>query len=141
MDTPETLYHYTSLSTLALILENRTIRFTRLDKLDDPQECRTAAPRNIAKTRFASCWTNDARESIPMWREYAGVDCGVRIELTSDPFKRYSWTAEETERARRAALTYQGGEPGFFSEPLVPFSKAWETDAYIIEYGGGGQTP
>lgn len=39
---PKVLFHYTDLQSLALILSNKTIRFTRLDKLDDPQERRTA---------------------------------------------------------------------------------------------------
>lgn len=32
------IFHYTSIETLALILKNRTIRFSRLDKVDDPEE-------------------------------------------------------------------------------------------------------
>ena len=32
------LYHYTTIDTLALILKNRTIRFNRLDKVDDLEE-------------------------------------------------------------------------------------------------------
>lgn len=42
MEAPAVLYHYASLDTLALILHNRTIRFSRLDKVDDPQEQRSA---------------------------------------------------------------------------------------------------
>lgn len=30
------LYHYTSIETLALILKHKTIRFSRLDRVDDP---------------------------------------------------------------------------------------------------------
>lgn len=32
------IHHYTSLETLALILNHRTIRFNRLDKVDDMEE-------------------------------------------------------------------------------------------------------
>lgn len=39
MGTPEYLYHYTTVETLALILKNRTIRFRSLDQMDDLQEC------------------------------------------------------------------------------------------------------
>lgn len=142
MDIPETLYHYTSLSSLALILENRTIRFTRLDKLDDPQECRTAGSlRNVSKTRFASCWTDDAEESIPMWREYAGTDCGVRIELPSDPFKRYCWTVEEVERVTGATVVREKDAPNPFPATLVPFEKAWDGGTCFLEFGGGNMPP
>ena len=47
MNGPSFLYHYTGLETLALILLNRTIRFTRLDKVDDPQEQRSADSQNL----------------------------------------------------------------------------------------------
>lgn len=32
------IYHYTNIDTLALILKNRTIRFNRLDNVDDLEE-------------------------------------------------------------------------------------------------------
>ena len=32
------IYHYTSIETLALILKNKTIRFNRLDHVDDVDE-------------------------------------------------------------------------------------------------------
>ena len=32
------IYHYTTIETLALILKNHTIRFSRLDKVDDIEE-------------------------------------------------------------------------------------------------------
>ena len=34
------IYHYTNIETLALILKNRTIRFNRLDHVDDLEEGR-----------------------------------------------------------------------------------------------------
>ena len=32
------IHHYTNLESLAMILKNRTIRFNRLDKVDDLEE-------------------------------------------------------------------------------------------------------
>lgn len=40
------LYHYTSLEKLALILKNRTIRLSPLDKMDDRQEQKTSDVEN-----------------------------------------------------------------------------------------------
>ena len=37
-NTPDYLYHYTSIETLALILANHTFRLTSLDQMDDLQE-------------------------------------------------------------------------------------------------------
>lgn len=33
------IHHYTNIDVLTLILKNRTLRFTRLDQMDDPEEC------------------------------------------------------------------------------------------------------
>ena len=80
---PSTLYHYTNLETLALILENRTIRLMPLTGVDDRQESMTADSSRIASFVFVSCWTDDSKESIPMWRMYASLEAGVRIALPS----------------------------------------------------------
>lgn len=129
---PDTLFHYTSLPSLALILRNRTIRFTRLDGVDDPQERRTADSRNLAKFRFVSCWTDSAEESIPMWREYAGVESGVRIELPADPFRRYPLTDEDYRRTG-GRITVGGPRNGLMMPLLLPFSKLWDEGPFVQE--------
>lgn len=133
MNAPAALFHYTSLSSFALILKNRTIRFSRLDRLDDPQESRTADSRNLVKTRFASCWTACSDESIPMWREYAGVECGVRIELPVDPFRRYCWSKDVLERTTGLPCEDASGDGSSFSAGLVPFEALWDKGFYVIE--------
>ena len=32
------IHHYTNIEVLSLILKNRTLRFNRLDRVDDPEE-------------------------------------------------------------------------------------------------------
>lgn len=86
---PERLYHYTSLDSLALILENRTLRLMPLTSMDDPQESRTKDVENLGRFFFASCWTDEREESIPMWNMYSPLASGVRISLPPLPFKRY----------------------------------------------------
>ena len=85
----EFLYHYTTLDKLALILRNRTIRLNPLDKMDDLQENMTSDVKNFGRIFFASSWTEEATESIPMWKMYASMESGVRIGLPKNPFKRY----------------------------------------------------
>lgn len=92
---PERLYHYTNLASLALILQNRTLRLMPLTGMDDPQENQTEDITNLGRFFFASCWTDEARESIPMWNMYASLDSGVRIDLPPMPFKHYKYTAAE----------------------------------------------
>lgn len=78
------LYHYTSIENLALILKNQTIRFTRLDCVDDVEE--SAVYENtvpMAKYTFVSCWTENEEESIPLWNMYTPQMRGVRIKMKS----------------------------------------------------------
>lgn len=82
------LYHYTTIDTLALILKNKTIRFSRLDKVDDVEEDAFSNGVHLGQYIFVSCWTKNPEESIPLWKMYGGTD-GVRIGLDEDMFKTY----------------------------------------------------
>ena len=84
------LYHYTTLESLALILKNRTIKFNRLDYVDDVEEGNVrSAGVNLSKYMFVSCWTESSEESIPLWKMYAGDGFGVRISMDADMFMKY----------------------------------------------------
>lgn len=84
------IHHYTTIDTLALILKNKTIRFNRLDKVDDLEENITANGVKIGQYSFVSCWTEDESESIPLWKLYTGSGIGVRISLEHEMFKVYN---------------------------------------------------
>lgn len=83
------LHHHTTIETLALILKNKTIRFNRLDQVNDLEENVYSNGIKIGKYTFASCWTTNNEESIPLWKMYTGNGIGVRITLDHDMFKRY----------------------------------------------------
>ncbi|QDR82743.1 hypothetical protein [Sporomusa termitida] len=89
MRDPSYLYHYTSINSLALILSNRTIRFSSLNQVDDLDEERTGDYGNLGRFCFVSCWTDDVGESIPLWKMYTPDMRGVRIKLPIYPFKEY----------------------------------------------------
>ena len=131
MRAPAVLYHYASLDTLALILHNRTIRFSRLDKVDDPQEQRSADSQNLGKMKFVSCWTSSDEESIPMWREYAGAECGVRIQMKSHPFKRYSVSTESLSKLSSDAILNTPG--GKFDGLQLPLEDFWDKKYHFKE--------
>lgn len=88
----ETLFHYTNIEALALILKNKTIRFNSLDNMDDLQENMATDVRNIGQFVFVSCWTDKDKENISLWKQYTSHDTGVRIELPKHPFKKYDST-------------------------------------------------
>lgn len=85
------IYHYTSIETLALILKNKTIRFNRLDKVDDLEESEYGLSHvniKMGQYHFVSCWTKDSIENIALWGLYTKYK-GVRISLDEDMFVSY----------------------------------------------------
>lgn len=90
------LYHYTNVSSLAMILKNRSIRFTPLPLLDDKEEQMHNDPNNYSKYVFVSSWTDTDVESIPMWKMYTSPMEGIRIKLPKYPFCNYKITKENT---------------------------------------------
>ncbi len=89
MSDPEFLYHYTSVNNLALILQNKTIKFSCLETLNDLTEGMTSDVEGMGQYVFVSCWNATPEEHIPLWNLYARNMTGVRILLPADPFVRY----------------------------------------------------
>lgn len=84
------IYHYTNIDTLALILKNRTIRFNRLDNVDDLEEGKAESLGiKFCKYIFVSCWTKSEDESIPLWKMYGGDAGGIRISIDHQMFMDY----------------------------------------------------
>lgn len=82
---PSYLYHYTSLDVLKLILSNKTIRFKRLDLLNDPLEGRIPKYEHLKKLVFTSSWTANRKDELPMWKMYTELK-GVRFRMPTDLF-------------------------------------------------------
>lgn len=78
------IHHYTNIETLALILEDRTIRFNRLDRVDDISESKAFGKYDFGKFLFVCCWTDSNIESIPLWHMYTQKMRGVRITIDKD---------------------------------------------------------
>lgn len=84
------IYHYTNLESLAMILKNKTIRFNRLDKVDDLEEGNAESLGvRFCKYVFVSCWTENSEESIPLWKMYGGDFGGIRISVEREMFQEY----------------------------------------------------
>ena len=88
------IHHYTSIETLEMILKNKSIKFNRLDQVDDKAEYKydsTVYDTNIklGKYTFVSCWTKSEMENIDLWNRYGKGNKGVRISLDEDMFETY----------------------------------------------------
>ncbi len=83
---PDTLHHYTTIETLALILESKKIRFNSISRLDDLTEPFSKDLGNIGNLALVSCWTDSNVESIVQWSMYSKNGRGCRITLPSDLF-------------------------------------------------------
>lgn len=59
------LHHYTTIETLALILDSSKIRFNRLTNVDDIQEAELYGKYSVAPFLYVSCWTTSEVENIP----------------------------------------------------------------------------
>ena len=87
------IYHYTSIETLALILQNKTLRFNNAKFVDDPNEAITKDYGSVQDYVFISCWSNESTESIPLWKIYGNNCHGVRLESDT---KYIHFEGEET---------------------------------------------
>ncbi|NKJ97099.1 DUF2971 domain-containing protein [Rhizobium leguminosarum bv. viciae] len=83
---PERLFHYTSIDTLEKILINHTLRFGRLDQVNDPEEAQSDDVPLAATSLFVSCWSSNSVESIPLWSLYGGGRHGVRLSMPVNMF-------------------------------------------------------
>lgn len=84
---PKRLCHFTSADSLEKILSTRTMRFSRLDRVNDPEEATAEDLPEAASSVFVSCWTGPDLESIPMWAMYGDQLRGVRLSLPSNMFR------------------------------------------------------
>lgn len=132
------IYHYTSIGTLALILQNKTIRFNRTDHVDDPDEVELSiSGLPFSKFIFASCWTKDSAENIPQWNMYGDKSLGVRICLESDhmfchffDMMCYDKTKHDSDYIIDKSISLGNGK---FMFPF-PFASNDENQVYIPYY-------
>ncbi|MGH0697302.1 hypothetical protein ACQVQK_28325 [Bacillus cereus] len=80
------LYHYTSLETLKLILQNKNFRLSSLSRMDDLEEGDTQDLQKLGRYIYISSWTSNSNESWSLWNYSKGMD-GVRIRMKPNIFK------------------------------------------------------
>lgn len=120
--TTKFIHHYTDLNTLALILKHRTIRFNRLDRVDDITEGNAFTRLRLEQFFFVSCWTHDPEESLPQWNMYTTGMAGVRITLPRNPFNY---------KPLIVPVAFQAVQNGAVFSP-VPFDKLITDNFFIL---------
>ena len=139
---PEYLYHYTTVESLAMILQSQSIRLAPLSGMDDIQESKDLEKKNFARFVFVSSWTEDSDESIPMWSMYAKMERGVRIKLPSMLIKEYDFRTDAVGPLFGAQVTVPQNV-GFklifpprelFSMPYLPIPYTKNHLLYKVKY-------
>jgi len=118
--TPDFLYHYTSIESLAMILSTRKIRFNSLTELDDLIEGNCNDIKSIGKYFFVSSWTNIHKESLPFWNMYTPRMKGIRIKMPSDLFNDYLITTNGVK-----------GVKSDFFKSIVPQNETFKDSFWI----------
>lgn len=127
ISTPEYLYHYTSIETLALVLKAKKIKLTRLDKVNDPTE-ELSRDGKLGKYIFVTCWTSQEQEGVPFWYMYGHNKRGVRIRLPTNFIKTYE-VREQFHRDDGTVTTN-----GHIFDSIVPESVLLESSYLIANY-------
>lgn len=66
-----------------------------------------------------------------MWREYAGAECGVRIQMKSYPFKQYSVSNESLNKLSSDAVLNALG--GSFDGLHLPLEDFWDKNYHFLK--------
>jgi Protein of unknown function (DUF2971) len=83
---PTFLYQYASVGSFKKIIASQTLRFSRLDTVNDPEEAMASDVPLAASSVFVSCWSEMQTEQIPMWSMYGQNFSGVRLRLPANMF-------------------------------------------------------
>lgn len=106
-----------------MILSSHSLKFSRLDMVDDLEECIVSQNVRLGQYVFVSCWTENKEESIPLWKMYSGDNHGVRIALDSRMFEENVSRDEIMPNGLRVTNSYYGG---------LPKEKILSRDYYVL---------
>lgn len=125
----DTLFHYTTLDKLALILKSRSMMLRPITKMDDLLE----DPGDVFRCGryvFVSSWMNEETESIAMWKLYSTMESGVRIEMKRNPFMTYKVGPNDI-KARFSDVDIDLHRPE--GDYIMPFEKCIDNGVFLIE--------
>ncbi|WHF51786.1 hypothetical protein QGN23_00565 [Chryseobacterium gotjawalense] len=123
------IYHYTSIETLALILEGKKIKFSSLENMDDLNESQFSDEDdiNFSSHTLISCWTKNDEENLAFWKMYTPDMKGVRIKIPRHIFENYIFLTDDVVYVDPNTLII---------ESLVPKSECFNENYWIIPFKG-----
>ena len=122
------LYHYTTLNNLALILSSQSIRFGRLDKVNDPAEGQSSDFHSLNIYIFVSCWTHNEDENLALWNMYTPQMRGVRIELALPIFNSYNIEDIENCLCQKEEYLNEISKIFIFGGQNIPYAMEYTAD-------------
>lgn len=79
------IFYYMTVDSFAMFVKSKALRFSRLDQFDDLVEAKPFnSIYNPLAYIFASSHTKDSIENIALWKMYASLNRGVRIQFESN---------------------------------------------------------
>lgn len=126
---PDYLYHYTSLSSLVLILKSREIRLNSLINMDDLEEAKAHDLKEYGKYCFISSWTDGEDEKISLWNMYTHDMAGVRIKLHTLPFETYNYQIKRFGKDIKLKDTFL---PKHFFDESNPIPSSYRNEDFLI---------
>ncbi|MBR3017588.1 MAG: hypothetical protein IKH57_11020 [Clostridia bacterium] len=148
---PDYLYRHTNINNLKHILQDRTIRFSPLDKMDDETEMKSCYENVFGRFLtegegqyvFISCWTDKEEEDIKMWNDYCRPnEEGVRIKLPIRPFSETENLFSSLPLTEGSLLIqlkcamlkqYLGKEPADIEEDIAMTRELEKKNPHLIE--------
>ncbi|MCS6177761.1 hypothetical protein [Shewanella baltica] len=110
------IYHYTSFETFKKIIEFGAIRLSSLANVDDEEEGFLLDMPSQAPYTFVSCWTKDAKESVPLWKMYVDSPFAIRIGVSPDIlvpiFSKKYFISNQGNKDAYVFLMQRGGSRG-----------------------------
>lgn len=127
------LFHYTTFEALEKIIETKSLKFNRHDKLNDLIESRRT---NVTgQNYYVSCFTYDSNESIPLWHIYSKKEEGVRINIKNRNFFSESiYYNDENDKKRyfKEKVSWSSVRNG---KSVINYRKVVDTPKGLIQFG------
>lgn len=122
------IFHYTSIKNLALILKGKKMRFTRLDKVNDPYDGIVNDYSSSQKLVYVSCFTKREDDSFPMWAMYTNNMDGVRIKFNQNLFGEIetSFWGGFPSRERKIKISKSEEIRSIFGPILIEYKESLE---------------